>query len=98
MEFQEMKEYLIEQIVNKQLVAATISQPRAKSNEIKRVKLKPIEIKNTYHIQLEYQYERILKHENVLLEEFANTLDDLLEQFRQIHAELYNGKSTSPTF
>lgn len=92
MEFQEMKAYLIEQITNKQLIAATISQPRAKSNEIKRIKLKPIEIKNTYHIQLEYQYERILKHENVQLDEFANTLDELLEQFRQIHADFVTEK------
>ncbi|MFJ8063477.1 methyltransferase [Psychrobacillus sp. NPDC096426] len=92
MEFQEMKAYLIDQIVNKQLVAATISQPRAKSNEVKRVKLKPIEIKNMYHIQLEYQYERILKHENVPLESFAETLDDLLEQFRQVHADFTREK------
>ena len=92
MEFQEMKAYLIEQITNKKLITATISQPRAKSNEIKRVKLKPIEIKNTYHIQIEYQYERILKHENVVLEAFANTLDGLLEQFRQIHADFVTEK------
>lgn len=87
MEFQEMKDYLLEQIEKKQLVAATVSQPRAKSNEIKRVKLKPIEIKNVYHIQLEYQYERILKHENITIDAFETTLTELLEQFRQIHAD-----------
>lgn len=87
MEFQEMKEYLLEQVLNKQLVTATISQPRTKSNEVKRVKLKPIEIKNTYHIQLEYKYERILKHENIALEAFTEKLDDLLEQFRQLHID-----------
>ncbi|WP_144510669.1 SAM-dependent methyltransferase [Bacillus sp. FJAT-22090] len=92
MEFQEMKDYLIDQITNKQLVAATISQPRAKSNEVKRVKLKPIEIKSMYHIQLEYQYERTLKHENITLDEFSKTLDDLLEQFRQIHADFITEK------
>ncbi|MEK4487517.1 SAM-dependent methyltransferase [Psychrobacillus sp. FSL H8-0484] len=92
MEFQEMKEYLLEQILNKQLIHATISQPRAKSNEVKRVKLKPIEIKNMYHIQLEYQYERILKHENIPLEEFTKTLDELLEQFRQVHADFTSEK------
>lgn len=92
MEFQEMKDYLLEQMLNKQLIAATISQPRAKSNEVKRVKLKPIEIKNMYHIQLEYQYERILKHDNIPLEEFTKTLDDLFEQFRQIHADFLSEK------
>lgn len=92
MEFQEMKDYLLEQMLNKQLISATISQPRTKSNEVKRVKLKPIEIKNMYHIQLEYQYERILKHDNIPLEEFAKTLDDLFEQFRQIHADFLTEK------
>ena len=92
MEFLEMKEYLIEQILNKQLVTATISQPRAKSNEVKRVKLKPIEIKSIYHIQLEYQYERILKHENITLDGFAKALDNLLEQFRQIHLDFISEK------
>lgn len=87
-----MKEYLLEQILNKQLIHATISQTRAKSNEVKRVKLKPIEIKNMYHIQLEYQYERILKHENIPLEEFTKTLDELLEQFRQVHADFTSEK------
>ncbi|WP_313891956.1 SAM-dependent methyltransferase [Psychrobacillus sp.] len=87
MEFQEMKQYLLEQILDKQLMTATISQPRVKSNEVKRVKLKPIELKNMYHIQLEYQYERILKHENIPLESFAQTLDELLEQFRQLHID-----------
>lgn len=92
MEFQEMKEYILEQMEKKQLVAATISQPRAKSNEVKRVKLKPIEIKNRYHIQVEFQYERTLKHENVPLDEFNKTLDDLLEQFRQVHVDFMSEK------
>lgn len=92
MEFQEMKEYLLEQIVTKQLITATISQPRAKSNEVKRVKLKPIEIKNVYHIQLEYQYERILKHENIPLEVFPETLVDILDQFRQLHIDFLTEK------
>ena len=92
MEFLEMKEYLLEQIATKQLVTATISQPRAKSNEVKRVKLKPIEIKNTYHIQLEYQYERILKHENIALDAFPASFDELLEQFRQFHIDFREEK------
>ena len=92
MEFHEMKEYLLTAVLDKQLVAATISQPRAKSNEVKRIKLKLIKIKNMYHIQLEYQYERILKHENLTLEEFPVAFDTLLEQFRQIHADFTTEK------
>lgn len=92
MEFQDMKEYVLKQLLAKQLITATISQTRTKSNEVKRVKLKPIEIKNTYHIQAEYQYERILKHENIPLEEFEKTLDELFGQFRQMHVDFKNEK------
>lgn len=92
MEFNEMKDNVLKQILSKQLIQATISQPRAKSNEIKRIKLKPIEIKNMYHIQLEYQYERILKHENIRIEEFSSTWEKLLEDFRQIHGDFLEEK------
>lgn len=87
MEFQQMKEQFLALLHDKTLISATISQPRLKSNEIKRVKLKPIELKGIYTIQIEYQYERILKHENIPLEAFPEHFDLLLEQFRQIHAQ-----------
>lgn len=87
MEFQEMKQALIERLLNKQLVSATISQPRMKSNEVKRVKLKPIELKGTYHIQLEYQYERILKHDNIELHLIEATINQLFEDFRQFQGD-----------
>lgn len=87
MEFQEMKQALIERLLNKKLVSATISQPRMKSNEVKRVKLKPIELKGTYHIQLEYQYERILKHDNIELHLIEAKIDELFEDFRQFQGD-----------
>lgn len=90
MEFNQMKDSFLNFILNKQLVTSTFSQPRQKSSELKRVKLKPVEIKNTYYIQLEYQYERILKHENIPLNEFEKSFDILLSQFRQIYAEFLN--------
>ena len=90
MDFHQMQEDFLNLINNKGLINATISHPRQKSNNLKRVKLKPIELKGIYHIQIEYQYERILKHENVLLEKFSNSLDILLPQFRQIHAQFQN--------
>lgn len=86
MEFQQMKEQFLTLLQTKNLVNATISQPRQKSNELKRVKLKPIDLKGQYTIQVEYQYERILKHENIPLENFAHHFNLFLEQFRQVHA------------
>ncbi len=87
MDFEQMKKQFLSLLEDRTLVHATVSQPRLKSNELKRVKLKPIELKGVYTIQLEYQYERILKHENIPLEQFAGHFDRLLEQFRQIHAQ-----------
>ena len=87
MEFEQMKEQFLQLLNEQTLIQATISQPRLKSNEVKRVKLKPLDLRGVYTIQLEYQYERILKHENVPLREFASHFNELLAQFRQIHAE-----------
>ncbi len=87
MDFEQMKTALIERLLNKQLVSATISQPRMKSNEIKRIKLKPIELKGVYHIQLEFQYERILKHENIPVASIENTVHELFEDFRQFQGQ-----------
>lgn len=87
MTFEEMQSQFLEKLALQKLVQATISQPRQKSNECKRVKLKPLLLKNEYHIQIEYQYERILKHENILLKDFPQHFEQLLADFRQIHAQ-----------
>lgn len=87
MTFEEMQSQFLDKIAAQKLVQATISQPRLKSNECKRVKLKPLLLKNEYHIQIEYQYERILKHENVLLKDFPQHFEQLLTDFRQIHVQ-----------
>lgn len=87
MEFQEMLEKVTQLLTNKQLIAATISQPRQKSNDLKRIKLKPIELKGVYHVQVEYQFERILKHENITIEGIAEKLIHFFEDFRQLQGE-----------
>lgn len=87
MTFEEMKTQLTERILQQQLVTATISQPRMKSNEVKRIKLKPLLLKDTYHIQVEYQFERILKHENVLLANFSEKLAAFFNDYRQAHID-----------
>lgn len=78
-----MLEALNERILNEQLIHATISQPRMRSNEVKRIKLKPVMVKELYHIQVEYQYERILKHDNILLADFPAKLEAIFADFRQ---------------
>lgn len=83
MDIQTMNEELTARISQRELVAGTISQPRLKSNSIKRIKLKPVEIKNQYFIQFEYQYEHVLKHENLTMQEAAVKLESLFEDFRQ---------------
>ena len=92
MEYQEMLEQITHLIKNKTLIAATISQPRAKLEEVKRVRLKPVELKGVYHVQFEYQYERVLKHENIELVEVETKLAELLQQFRQVQAEFPDEK------
>ena len=92
MEFQEMLDQITDLINNKQLISSTISQPRAKSDEVKRVRLKPVELKGLYMIQFEYQYERVLKHENLDMSDVPEKLRLLLQQFRQIQAEFEEEK------
>ena len=86
MDFLQMKEQILERLVAKKLVQATVSQPRQKSNELKRLKLKPVEIKGEYMIQIEYQYVRVLKHENMQIDQIATKLDQIFKDFRQMHA------------
>ncbi|RLQ90778.1 SAM-dependent methyltransferase [Planomicrobium sp. Y74] len=83
MELQEMQQSLAERLSQQELVSATISQPRQKSSDLKRVKIKPVEIKNSYHIQFEYQHEHVLKHKNMTAEEAAAELENLFTEFRQ---------------
>ncbi|MGI2328788.1 class I SAM-dependent methyltransferase [Planococcus sp. YIM B11945] len=83
MDLQMMHTQLIERFERHELVSATISQPRLKSQEVKRIKLKPVTIKNDYRIQFEYQHEHVLKHENLSVEEAAVKLETIFADFRQ---------------
>ena len=87
-----MKEQLNELIQSEKLVSATISQPRLKSSECKRVKINPIQLKGVYTLQLEYQFERVLKHENITLDQAAQKLEELFDQFRQCQAQFSEEK------
>nr|WP_240544406.1 SAM-dependent methyltransferase [Exiguobacterium algae] len=82
-EYTALQERLRDIIQSNQLVSATISQPRQKSSDIRRIKLKPVLLKNAYHIQFEYQYERVMNHKNMTPDEAVMELNELLESFRQ---------------
>ncbi|MCT4785693.1 class I SAM-dependent methyltransferase [Exiguobacterium aestuarii] len=83
MEYKALQERLEDVIQSNHLVSATISQPRQKSSDLKRVKLKPVMLRNAYHIQFEYQYERVMNHKNLTPHEAVTELFKLLETFRQ---------------
>lgn len=83
MEYKALQERLEDVIQSNHLVSATISQPRQKSSDLRRVKLKPVMLRNAYHIQFEYQYERVMNHKNLPPDEAVEELFDLLEMFRQ---------------
>ncbi|TWT24702.1 SAM-dependent methyltransferase [Planomicrobium sp. CPCC 101110] len=83
MELQTMHAQLAERLRGRALVSATISQPRLKSNDVKRIKLKPVNIRNEYRIQFEYQHEHVLKHENLSIDEAAAKLESIFGDFRQ---------------
>ncbi|MFJ7935057.1 class I SAM-dependent methyltransferase [Sporosarcina sp. NPDC096371] len=92
MQFEELLGELTRRMTDGAFINATISQPRTKTDELKRVKVKPVEIKGQLHIQFEYQYERILKHDNVTPDELQGHLQQLLERFKQLHAEFSDEK------
>lgn len=92
MEFEELLTKLAEQLTDGTFISGTISQPRMKSDELKRVRMKPVELRGELHIQFEYQFERVLNHENIPLDELQGKLKELLECFRQVHAEFSNEK------
>ncbi len=92
MEFETLRATLTERLTNGQFITGTISQPRMKSDELKRIRLKPIELRGDFYIQFESQYERVLNHENIRVEDVDEKLQEVLERFRQIHLEFSNEK------
>ena len=92
MEFEELLTKLSEVLTDGSFISGTISQPRMKSDELKRVRMKPVELRGELHIQFEYQFERVLNHENITLDELHGKLKELLERFRQVHAEFSDEK------
>lgn len=92
MQFEELVDELARRMTDGSFIGGTISQSRTKSDEVKRIKVKPIELKGGLHIQFEYQYERVLQHENIHSRDVREKLEDLLERFKQVHAEFLDKK------
>lgn len=92
MQFEEVVDILAKRFIDGTFISGTISQPRLKTDEVKRVKVKPVEIKDHLRIQFEYQHVRIIKHDNVPIDELKDRLRTLLERFRQIHVEFTDEK------
>lgn len=92
MNFEQLLMDLTKQLSSGLFINGTISQPRQKSDDLKRIKLKPVELRGELYIQFEYQYERILNHENVAIADLQERIKELLERFRQVHAEFSNEK------
>lgn len=90
MSIEELLDLLTNRLADGTFIRATVSQPRKKSNEVKRIKVKPIELKGELHIQFEYQYERIIKHTNIPAAELQEDLKNILEEFKQLHLEFTN--------
>ncbi|HAB33227.1 MAG TPA: SAM-dependent methyltransferase [Exiguobacterium sp.] len=65
------------------LIHATMTNPRQKSNDLRLIKVKPILLRDTVMMQVEFQFERVMKHENILVEDFIGRLDDWFTEFRQ---------------
>lgn len=87
MDFEQLITKLTEQLTSDTFIGSTISQPRTKSDELKRIRLKPVELRGQLHIQFEYQFERVLNHDNIPLDELLDKLKELLERFRQVHVQ-----------
>ena len=88
MSVDDVLELLQRRMADGTFIRATISRPRMKSSGVKRIKLKPLELKGEFYIQFEFQHERVLKHENIALEDVAQPLHDALENFKQFHIDL----------
>lgn len=95
MEFEELLKKLTGQLIDGLFINGTISQPRMKSDELKRVRLKPVELRGALHIQFEYQYERVLEHENIALEDVEQNWKNCLIASDKFTRNLQMKKFTS---
>ncbi len=76
---------LFQLIQESNFIYAAVSDTRKKKNEVSKITIKPVEIKNTFHLQLTRHFKQKQIHENFELSEGINTISKLLEEdFKQI--------------
>ena len=63
-------------MTNGLLISGTISQPRMKTDELKRVKVKPVEIKANCISNLNINMNECLNHENITPDELQITYNN----------------------
>lgn len=68
---------------DRSLVKAVFSNRRRKSEECRKVTVKPVVLKGTYSYQAEYTYEKKVIHKNIDEQEFASFTESLLDSYRQ---------------
>lgn len=90
MEFEQFLQKFHDKIKKETLIQGTISQARTRSKDLKRVRLRTVELKGRLHLQFEYQYEETMQHKNILFEEVKPVFKQLFKDFRQLHAEFEN--------
>lgn len=84
MELEQLQLELITRFSEQQLISGVISQSRSKTESAGKIKIKPVEIKGLYHIQLEYHFDQTITHENKLPSEMEETVRELLDRYRQL--------------
>ena len=75
---------ILEEILNIDLIGATLSNPR-KKEEIVKVKVRPVLIKDVLFFQCETHKNRQVFHENYEYEQALHILTQDMELFRQMH-------------
>lgn len=80
----EINSLISEILLNNNLIKGVFSNLRYKSNEYKKISIKPVFIKNEIKVQFEYIYEKKVTHENLNINDAIKKINSLLKDvFRQ---------------
>ena len=85
--FDEFFEELHSRVNSGGFVAGTVSQPRAKSSDVKRVRMKLVSLGKIVHVQFEYQVGDQVKHENLPVGLIRDELYRLACEYRQFQLQ-----------
>lgn len=89
---EELKKFLIE-VTDADFISAILSNPREKGG-VRKIKVRPVKIRGEVVMQFERFTEKQAFHENVEMEEAAEKLLELMNEFRQMQIETKKLTST----